>query len=124
MGIDNILNNYFKINRNNKYENLLIVIDGLDEAAVAFSDYHIKDYFSTYDENGEVTGEWKSKSDIKWIFSYREGFYSFPDLNNIHSLNDVQPLLGLSEESVENALTTFNPSKEFIDTVIERGKVS
>ena len=95
-----------------------------DEAAVAFSDYHINDYFSTYDENGEVTGEWKSKSNIKWIFSYREGFYSFPDLNNIHSLNDVQPLLGLSEESVENALTTFNPSKEFIDTVIERGKVS
>ena len=80
--------------------------------------------FSIYDENGEVTGEWKSKSNIKWIFSYREGFYSFPDLNNIHSLNDVQPLLGLSEESVENALTTFNPSKEFIDTVIERGKVS
>ena len=119
-----LLDNYFKINRNNKHENLLIVIDGLDEAAVAFSDYHIKDYFSTYDENGEVTGEWKSKSNIKWIFSYREGFYSFPDLNNIHSLNDVQPLLGLSEESVENALTTFNPSKEFIDTVIERGKVS
>ena len=119
-----LLDNYFKINRNNKHENLIIVIDGLDEAAVAFSDYHIKDYFSIYDENGEVTGEWKSKSNIKWIFSYREGFYSFPDLNNIHSLNDVQPLLGLSEESVENALTTFNPSKEFIDTVIERGKVS
>ena len=119
-----LLDDFFKINRNNKYGNLIIIIDGLDEAGVAFSEYNIKDYFTTFDENGEVNGEWKSKPNIKWIFSFREGFYSFPNLSNILSLSDVQPLLGLSEESVESALTKFSPSKEFIDTVIERGHVS
>lgn len=119
-----LLDSYFNITRNNIYGNLTIIIDGLDEAAVAFSDYHIKDFFLTYDDDGEITGDWNSNSNIKWIFSYREGFYDFPDLNNIYDLKVVQPLLGLSEGSVDSALTSFNPSKEFIKTVIERGKIS
>ena len=119
-----LLDNFFKINRNNTFGNLTIIIDGLDEAAVAYSEYHIKDYFSKYDENGEVISDWRSKSNIKWIFTYREGFYSFPKLDNIFKLNEVQPLKGLNEEAVQKALKQYNPSEEFIETVKERGKVN
>ena len=52
--------NDFIVTRKNIHECLVIIIDGLDEAAVAFSEFHIKDYFSTYDENGEIIDEWKS----------------------------------------------------------------
>lgn len=115
--------NDFVITRNNKHECLVIVIDGLDEAAVAYSEFHIKDYFSNYDENGEVTEAWECRSNIKWIFTYREGFYNFPELTNIFSLERVQPLQGLSIGSIETALKVFNPSIEFKETVAERGRI-
>ena len=119
----NLLDNYFKPTRKNLSENLVIVIDGLDEASVAFPDLHIKDYFLKYDENGNSTGEWTSGLNIKWIFTFREGFYNFPDSINTFSINNVQPLKGLSEDSVNKALDSFNPSVDFINTVIDRGKV-
>jgi len=119
----NLLDNYFKPTRKNLSENLVIVIDGLDEAYVAFPDLEIIDYFLQYDENGNSTGEWKSKLNIKWIFTYRQGFYNFPETINTFSLNQVQPLEGLNEDSVKNALNRFNPSNDFINTVIKRGQI-
>ena len=84
----------------------------------------IKDYFYKYDDEGEVIGTWESKTNVKWIFTYREGVYNFPDLENILNLELVQPLNGLSVGSIESALSIFNPTSEFIDTIAERGKVS
>jgi hypothetical protein len=37
--------------------------------------------------------------------------------------NVLQPLLGLTEESVEMALEKFNPTKEFLSQVIIRGAI-
>ena len=34
-----------------------------------------------------------------------------------------QPLSGLDEESVAKAISKFNPSDEFVQTVIERGAI-
>jgi hypothetical protein len=118
-----LLDNNLKITRKNESKTLVIVIDGLDEASVAFPDFHIKDYFLKYDENGDSIGEWTSGLNIKWIFTYREGFYNFPDSINTFSINNVQPLKGLSEDSVNKALDSFNPSVDFMNTVIDRGKV-
>ena len=123
MFFQDLIDNHFVINRKNIYKNLTIIIDGLDEAAVAYQEFHIKDYFSKYDEKGEVTGEWKSKPNIKWIFTYRQGFYNLSELSNIFDLNDVQPLKGLDEKSVQEVLKPYNPSIEFINTVKERGKI-
>jgi len=117
--IDNLV-----ITRKNTNQCVVILIDGLDEASVAYSEYHIKDYFSKYDEEGEVIGSWQSTTNVKWIFTYREGVYNFPDLANIFNLDLVQPLNGLSVDSIESALSLFNPTSEFIDTIAERGKVS
>lgn len=117
--IDNLV-----ITRKNTNQCVVILIDGLDEAYVAYSEYHIKDYFSKYDEEGEVIGTWESTTNVKWIFTYREGVYNFPDLANIFNLELVQPLNGLSVNSIESALSLFNPTSEFIDTIAERGKVS
>ena len=50
-------------------------------------------------------------------------FYKFPDFERNHSIESVHPLLGLDEESVAGAITEFNPSDEFVKTVIERGKI-
>jgi len=115
--------NDFIVTRKNIHECLVIVIDGLDEAAVAFSEFHIKDYFSTYDKNGEIIDEWKSPLNIKWVFTYREGFYDFPELANVFDLDLVRPLQGLSLGAIETALKVFNPSIEFKETVAERGKI-
>ena len=117
--IDNLV-----ITRKNINQCVVILIDGLDEASVAYSEYHIKDYFSKFDEEGEVIGTWESTTNVKWIFTYREGVYNFPDLENIFNLDLVQPLSGLSVGSIESALSLFNPTSEFIDTIAERGKIS
>ena len=124
MLLHTLIDECFTPTRKNNSGNLVIIIDGLDEASVAFSEYNISDYFSNYDDNGEVTESWNSNFKIKWIFTYREGFYQFSNFDTQHKIESVQPLLGLDEESVSSAISDFNPSKEFVDTVIERGKVS
>ena len=118
-----LIDNYFVKTRKNTVGNLIIIIDGLDEASVAYPEYNISEYFNTYNENDEVEGDWQSKPNIKWIFTYRKGFYNFPELLNILDLASVQPLLGLKDSSVNNALKKFNPSEDFIQGVIDKGRV-
>ncbi len=124
MLLHTLIDECFFPTRKNTTGNLVIIIDGLDEASVAYSDYNISDYFSNYDDNGEATESWNSSAKIKWIFTYREGYYQFPNFDTQHELKSVQPLLGLDEESVSSAIANFNPSEEFVKTVIERGAIS
>jgi len=114
-----------------KYEGkpLVIVIDGLDEAAVANSQLKVSDWFYTYNDKDEPEEDWKSPDFVKWIFTYR----SLPDktkegfrLDGRFALEQnelVQPLQGLTEEAVRAALKKFEVSEEFIQTVMERGAV-
>ena len=118
-----LLDECFTPSRNNTTGNLAIVLDGLDEAAVAYPQLNISDWFNNYDENGEVTDYWKSASNIKWIFTYREGFYRFPTNDENATIELVQPLVGLSAEAAKDALSIFNPSKEFLEEVVKRGAV-
>ena len=118
-----LLDECFTPSRKNITGNLAIILDGLDEAAVAYPQLNISDWFYNYDENGEVTNSWESTSNIKWIFTYREGFYRFPESKNNKSVDVLQPLRGLTEESVHKALEKFNPSKEFLSQVIIRGAI-
>jgi len=113
-----------------KYEGkpLMIVVDGLDEAAVANSQLKVADWFYTYNEKDEPEEDWKSPAFVKWIFTYR----SLPDktkegfrLDGRFSLEKnelLQPLQGLTEAAVREALKQFEVSEEFIQTVIERGR--
>ena len=118
-----LLDECFTPSRKNITGNLVIILDGLDEAAVAYPQLNISDWFYNYDENGEVTNSWESTSNIKWIFTYREGFYRFPENKNNKSIDVLQPMRGLTEESVEMALEKFNPSKEFLSQVLIRGAI-
>jgi hypothetical protein len=109
---------------------LVIVIDGLDEAAVVNSQLKVSDWFYTYNDKDEPEEDWKSPGFVKWIFTYRslpgnskegfrlEGRFSF-EQNGL-----VQPMLGLTEDAVREALKQFNVSEEFIQTVMERGAVA
>jgi hypothetical protein len=109
---------------------LVIVIDGLDEAAVVNSQLKVSDWFYTYNDKDEPEEDWKSPGFVKWIFTYRslpgnskEGFR----LEGRFSLEQnglVQPMLGLTEDAVREALKQFNVSEEFIQTVMERGAVA
>ena len=108
----------------NSFGNLAIVLDGLDEAQIAYPQLNIYDWFNNYDENGESTGHWLSASNIKWIFTYRKGFYKFPDSDNNFSIDILQPLVGLSPEAARNALSEFNPSENFLTEMVIRGQVS
>jgi hypothetical protein len=112
-----------------KYEGkpLVIVIDGLDEAAVANSQLKVSDWFYTYNEKDEPEEDWQSPGFVKWIFTYR----SLPDtrregfrLDGRYALEKnelLQPLQGLTEEAVREALQRFEVSEDFIQTVMERG---
>lgn len=113
---------------------LVIIIDGLDEAAVADQNKRISDWFYIYDEKGERKEKWISPDHIKWVFTYRqiskenkEGFQF--EYHEFVSLDFplLQPLKGLTEEAVKKALQeefkTFKPAltEEFIDTIIKKG---
>ena len=50
-----LLDECFTPSRKNITGNLAIILDGLDEAAVAYPQLNISDWFYNYDENGEVT---------------------------------------------------------------------
>lgn len=115
-----------------KYEGkpLVILIDGLDEAAVANSQLKVSDWFYAYNDKDEPEEDWESPGFVKWIFTYRslpgktnEGFR----LDGRFALEKnelLQPLQGLTEEAVREALKKFDVSEEFIQTVMERGAVA
>ena len=116
---------------------LVIIIDGLDEAAVADHSKRISDWFYTYNEKGERAEKWVSPDHIKWIFTYRDsgekdkkGGYQFESHGfNSFALELVQPLKGLSPEAVKNGLQIefekLEPAltDDFLETIIKKGAV-
>ena len=114
-----------------KYEGkpLVIIVDGLDEAGVANSQLNISDWFYSYNDKDEAEKDWQSPEFVKWIFSYRsvanfgkEGF-RLDGRFNLESNELLQPLGGLTEVAVREALKPFEVSEEFIQTMMERGAV-
>jgi hypothetical protein len=115
---------------------LVIIIDGLDEAAVADNSKRISDWFYTYDEKGEQKEKWQSPNHVKWIFTYRqtskenkEGFqFEYREFETLDS-SILQPLKGLTKEAVkkglQEAFKTFQPAltEEFIKTIIKKSAV-
>lgn len=115
-----------------KYEGkpLVIVIDGLDEAAVANSLLKVTDWFYIYNDKDEPEEGWKSPDFVKWIFTYRSlpgdkklGF-ELGGRFYLEKNESLQPMQGLTDEAVREALKTFDVSEEFIQTVLERGVVA
>ena len=115
----------------NKYKDkpLVIVIDGLDEAAVVNNQLKVSDWFYTYNDKDEVEGNWNSPAYIKWIFTYRsmpkdlKGGFQLEGNFSLEENKLLQPLGGLTEEAVREALKKFDVSEEFVKTVIKRGAI-
>ena len=124
-----LLNEQLKIQKNNTSGNLVILIDGLDEAQVAYSQLSISDWFYTYNDKEEPDEDWRSKSNIRWIFTYRcaengqELFYRFPNFKQLANIESVQPLKGLQPESVDLAFKEFAVSDDFKTEVIKKAKI-
>ena len=122
-----LLTNHFKNPRSNNSNNLIIVIDALDEAAVAYPSLYLSDWFKTYNEKDEPEEDWQSPDFVKWIFTYRktevEKGYSLPLYHKLETLPIVQPLEGLSEMAVDLALKKFNVSDDFKKEVVNKGKI-
>ena len=121
---------------NKNIPNIVIIIDGLDEAFVSDQSKRISDWFYTYDDKGNRLEKWISPDHIKWIFTYRHSDeneklgYQFEAYEfNTFELKAVQPLEGLTIEDVKNALKEefkdFKPqlSEEFIQEIINKGAV-
>jgi hypothetical protein len=113
---------------------LVIIIDGLDEAAVADHSKRISDWFYLYNDKGERAEKWIAPGHIKWIFTYRqtskdskEGFQFEYHEFKTHDLAEVQPLKGLLKDAVIKGLKEefedFDPklADEFIEKIIEKG---
>jgi hypothetical protein len=115
-----------------KYEGkpLVIVIDGLDEAAVANNRLKISDWFYTYNDKDEPEEDWKAPEHVNWIFTYR----SLPDKAKqgfqldgrfaIEPLELLQPLQGLREDAVRTALETYELTEDYVKAVLEKGAVA
>ena len=108
---------------------LVILIDGLDEAAVTNTQLKISDWFYTYNEKDEPEEDWKSPEHVRWIFTYRslpdkgKGGFQLGGRFALEQIETLQPLAGLSEEAVRAALKPFEVSEEFVEAVLERGAV-
>ena len=90
---------------------LVIIIDGLDEAAVSDHSKRISDWFYLYNKEGKRCVKWVSPEHIKWIFTYRlsgekdkKGYQFESHEFNTFPLALVQPLEGLSPKEVKNGL--------------------
>lgn len=133
--LDLVPENHRKLSKK-YFQPLVIIIDGLDEAAVGEHSKRISDWFYTYNEKGERKEKWKSPDHLKWIFTYRqtakenkEGFHFEYQEFNIYEMPEVQPLNGLTKEAVKKGLLeefkNLEPglTKEFIEKIIEKGAV-
>jgi len=124
-----LLTDHLKIQSKNLSGNLVILIDGLDEAQVAYAQLKISDWFYTYNDKEEPEEDWRSPSNIRWIFTYRcdddgsESFYQFPKMKELASIPILQPLTGLSPAAVDEAFKQFSVSKEFKEAVIEKAMI-
>ena len=118
-----------KLNAKNKSGNLVIIIDGLDEAQVAYSQLKISDWFYSYNEKDEPEEDWRSPSNIRWIFTYRceedgsESFFQFPKMKELAEIPILQPLTGLSPEAVDEVFVDFKVSEEFKQGVIKNSEI-
>lgn len=118
-----LLSEHLRIPKNFKSDQLIIVLDGLDDAAVSDSSKSIGDWFKTYDEEEQVTDDWTPPANIKWVFTYRVGQYQFP-LNEPHQKSELlQPMPGIAFKSCAAAFEPFKPSDEFLEIFGERGAV-
>jgi hypothetical protein len=124
-----LLDEQLNIHGKNSSGNLAIIIDGLDEAQVAYAQLKISDCFYTYNEKEEPENEWRSKANIRWVFTYRcddngnESFYRFPAMKELAEVDMLQPLRGLLPEAVDEAFSQFNVSEEFKAAVIEKAAI-
>ena len=124
-----LISEHFKIQSKNSSGNLVILIDGLDEAQVAYSQLKISDWFYTYNEKEEPEEDWRSPSNIRWIFTYRcdddgtESFFQFPKMNELTQIPLLQPLTGLSPEAVDEVFSDFKVSEEFKQGVIKNSEI-
>ena len=108
---------------------LVVVIDGLDEAFVANSQLMVNDWFYTYNDKDEIEEEWQAPEYVKWIFTYRampilrKGGFSLEGRFGLKKIPSLQPLQGLTGNSVRKALEIFGVSEEFIQTVVKNGAI-
>ena len=114
--------------RKNETGNIVIILDALDEAQVASTQLKISDWFYTYNEKEEPESDWRSASNIRWVFSYRcaedgaENFYKFPTMKQLATIEELQPLKGLSPEAVRVAFGEM-VSEDFMQTLIEKANI-
>ena len=65
---------------------------------------------------------------IRWVFSYRcaedgaENFYKFPTMKELATIEELQPLKGLSPEAVRVAFGEM-VSEDFMQTLIEKAQI-
>jgi hypothetical protein len=118
-----LLSEHLSIPKNASSRNLVIILDGLDDAAVSDSSKSISDWFTIYDAEEKPLGEWTPPSHIKWVFTYRVGQYRFPLRGKHQSSELLQPMPGIEFAACDKAFKPFHPSREFLDVFSDRGAV-
>ena len=126
-----LLNDYYLPPQKFRNKPLVILIDALDETALSNSNFKITDWFNYYNADESIKSDWIPPKYIKWIFTYR---VNEEKTNNhieiqllekftLKSLKIVQPLLGLTIDTVRISLKPFDVSEDFIKAVAKKGSI-
>ena len=87
---------------------LTIIIDGIDESAVAHSNPSLTDMFYKKQEGEEYDEVWLVPEYVKIIVTYRKQTINnrdyHPGINHVEKIDCVQPLLALDELALEDAV--------------------
>jgi uncharacterized protein YutE (UPF0331/DUF86 family) len=122
--LQKLLAESFRVQKQNESGNLVILIDGLDEAQVAYTQFKIDDWFYRYNDKEEPEEDWRSNSNIRWIFTYRcsedgnESFYKIYPFKELANIPNLQPLKGLDSDATKKALSKFSISDDFFKEVV------
>ena len=110
--------------RNCRGATLVVIIDGVDEAEVAWPNLPLWNllYVKEKDEEGnESIRPWDIPENIRIIFGYREGTTGRKDIPAA-SIDILQPMRPLGEGSVDQAFARFGISKTVQNAIIDHGR--
>ncbi len=103
---------------------LSVIIDGVDEAEVAWPNLPLWNllYVKEKDEEGnESIRPWDIPENVRIVFGYREGTTERKDIPTA-SIDILQPMRPLGEGSVDQAFARFRISKAVRNVIIDHGR--
>jgi hypothetical protein len=122
----NLLSNCISLPQSHKGKALVIILDGLDEAAVADQSKRISDWFYKYkddasnadDIRSKRSDKWISPKHIKWIFTFRYLTDESRKIKQFDYPNEIKAEFNIEENESLQPLKPLNISAEELNKAL------